>query len=424
MNCGSLSVGQWGWWAGLGAAGGLFVRLVGYLSLLEAWFLLTLPLRIRELVATCWMPGVRGFTLLWIGWMVGAAGADFAHATPFPLAARGFSRVFFLGFVCLCLVPQWLARPRRLEAFVAGAPIAHLIGLKYFRSGTATIDGIEIDAADLGWETWTNYFLLSIVMAVIARLWRWSPWACAALTAATGSVNLMMGSRSAGATQIVAAALMPFFMGRRLEKRGLSAGRVVAILVTLVCGGLAITMLYSTLAAEGALGEKAREKYERQRAAKGGLLVGGRAEFFVGLSAALDRPLLGYGSWPADTGEAVERAASRFGLEISDAARRRHPHEQTLIPTHSAVVGAWVEHGIMGGIFWLSMLGLLLRNTPRAVRLLPDSTGLVIFNAPAAVWAIFFSPIPARAASAIVLVPLLVIQVRHRQAHVHSGVAS
>ncbi|MDA1040534.1 MAG: hypothetical protein O3A37_09640 [Planctomycetota bacterium] len=183
-------------------------------------------------------------------------------------------------------------------------------------------------------------------------------------------------------------------------------------------------MLYSTLAAEGALGEKAREKYERQRAAKGGLLVGGRAEFFVGLSAALDRPLLGYGSWPADTGEAVERAASRFGLEISDAARRRHPHEQTLIPTHSAVVGAWVEHGIMGGIFWLSMLGLLLRNTPRAVRLLPDSTGLVIFNAPAAVWAIFFSPIPARAASAIVLVPLLVIQVRHRQAHVHSGVAS
>ncbi|MDA1040533.1 MAG: hypothetical protein O3A37_09635 [Planctomycetota bacterium] len=174
------------------------MRLVGYLSLLEAWFLLTLPLRIRELVATCWMPGVRGFTLLWIGWMVGAAGADFAHATPFPLAARGFSRVFFLGFVCLCLVPQWLARPRRLEAFVAGAPIAHLIGLKYFRSGTATIDGIEIDAADLGWETWTNYFLLSIVMAVIARLWRWSPWACAALTAATGSVNLMMGSRSAG----------------------------------------------------------------------------------------------------------------------------------------------------------------------------------------------------------------------------------
>ena len=422
----TLSVGQWGWWAGLGAAGGLFVRLVGYLSLLEAWLLLTLPLRIRELVATCWMPGVRGFTLLWIGWMVGAAGADFAHATPFPLAARGFSRVFFLGFVCLCLLPQWLARPRRLEAFLAGAPIAHLVGLKYFRSGTYTIDGIEIDAANLGWETWTNYFLLSIVMAVIARLWRWSPWICAALAAGTGGVNLLMGSRSAGATQLVAAALMPFFMGRKLEQRGLGGGRIVAILVTFIVGGMAIAMLYGSLAAEGTLGEKAREKYERQQAAKGGLLVGGRAEFFVGLSAALDRPLLGHGSWPADTGEAVERAASRFGLEISDAGRPRDPHVQTLIPTHSAMVGAWVEHGIMGGIFWLSMLGLLLRNTPRAVRFLPESTGLLVFNAPAAVWAIFFSPIPARATSAIVLVPLLVIQVRQRQAqrHRHGRLAS
>ena len=135
------------------------------------------------------------------------------------------------------------------------------------------------------------------------------------------------------------------------------------------------------------------------------LLVGGRAEFFVGLSAAIDRPLLGHGSWPTDTGEAVERAASRFGIEINNAADRRDPHVETLIPTHSAVVGAWVEHGIMGGIFWLSMLGLLLRNTPRAVRLLPESTGLVVFNAPAAVWAIFFSPIPARAASILTASP-------------------
>lgn len=419
-------MGQWGWWVGLGAAGGLFVRLVGYLSLLEAWLLLTLPLRIRDLVTTFWMPGMRGFTLLWIGWMAGAAVADIAHATPFPLMARGFSRVFFLGFVCLCLVPQWLARPRRLEAFVAGGPIAHLIGLKYFRSGTHTIGGVEIDAASLGWETWTNYFLLSIVMAVIARLWRWSPWACAALAAGTGGVNLLMGSRSAGATQLVAAALMPFFMGRRLEQRGLGGGRVVAMLVAFVVGAIAIAMLYGTLAGQGALGEKAREKYVRQRAAKGGLLVGGRAEFFVGLSAALDRPLLGHGSWPADTGEAVERAANRFGLEISDAGDRRDPHVETLIPTHSAVVGAWVEHGIMGGIFWLWMLWLLLRNTPRAVRFLPESTGLLVFNAPAAVWAIFFSPIPARATSAIVLVPLLVIQVRQRQAlrDRHGGVAS
>jgi hypothetical protein len=46
---------------------------------------------------------------------------------------------------------------------------------------------------------------------------------------------------------------------------------------------------------------------------------------------------------------------------------------------------------------------------------LPESTGLVVFNAPAAVWALFFSPIPQRATSATLLVPLLMIQVRSTQ---------
>ena len=109
------------------------------------------------------------------------------------------------------------------------------------------------------------------------------------------------------------------------------------------------------------------------------------------------------------------RAAARFGLEISDERSRRDPQAQALIPTHSAVVGAWVEHGIMGGIFWLAMLVLLIRNTPLVVRFLPESTGLVVFNAPAAVWSLFFSPIPQRATSAILLVPLLLIQVRSAQ---------
>ena len=410
-----LSFGQWAWWVGLGAGGGLFVRIVGHLSLLEAWLLVTLPLRLRELATTCCLPGMRGFTLLWIGWMVGAVVADIANATPLPLAARGFSRAFFLGFVCLCLVPRWLATPRRLEAFVAGTPIAHVIGLKYLRSGTYTINGAEVDAADLGWETWTNYFVLSLVMAAIARWWRWSPWACVVLAAVVGGVTLVLGSRSAGATQLVAATLMPFFMGRRVAHRGLGSSRIMAISATFVVGFIAIAMLYGTLAARGTLGEKALQKYERQQAAKGGLLVGGRAEFFVGLSAALDRPLLGHGSWPVDAGEAVGRAAARFGLEISDERSRRDPQAQALIPTHSAVVGAWVEHGIMGGIFWLAMLVLLIRNTPLVVRFLPESTGLVVFNAPAAVWSLFFSPIPQRATSAILLVPLLLIQVRSAQ---------
>lgn len=404
------------WWVGLGMAGGLFIRIIGYLSLLEVWLLMTVPLRLREISTVATSRGVLPFTLLWMGWMLGALVADISNATPPSLAARGFSRAFFVGFVCLSLLPRWRDMPGRLESFLVGVPIAQVIGLKYLRSGTYTNSLGEIDSTELGWANWTNYFLAAVVTAFIARLWRTSPWACTAIAAASGVINLLLGSRSAGATQLLAAGLLPFFMGRWTVTRGLGALRLGGLVVAAILASFMISVLYGQLAAGEHLGEAAREKYRRQQSAPGGLLVGGRTEFFVGLTAALDRPIIGHGSWPEDKEDYVAKTAARFGLEIDDSRRRRDPHTRAIIPTHSAIVGAWVDHGIMGAVFWIAIARLVVVSTPRVVRYLPDLTGLIVFNAPAALWAILFSPIQQRAANAIVIVPLLIIQMRHWQA--------
>lgn len=420
-----LSQRLWANWCGLGVASGLFVKIIGYLTMLEAYFLITFPLRMQSVLNAAFARGCVTFTVLWIGWVVGAAIADIANDSPFSLAARGFSRAFFLGFLCLCLVPLWARMPRSFEAFLAGVPVAHVIGLKYFRSGTyTTLDG-EIDASTLGWENWTNYFVTSIVVYIIASQWRKRPWQCVAIAGLSGGVNLAMGSRSAGATQLLAAAVMPFFIQpsrnadlswRRIVRK-LGMGRLVAIVVVAVIATAAVSETYGYLATSGRLGEKAKVKYEKQKNAKGGMLVGGRSEFFIGLAAALDKPLLGHGSWPEDTVGYAEKASARFGVEIKED-RNHDKRLRKFIKVHSAVMSAWVDHGILAAMFWVYIFILVLRNVPRAVTYMPEYAGVIVFNAVAFLWAFFFSPIQQRSYNAIVFVPLLIIQMRHMQAAV------
>jgi len=407
---------------GLGVAGGLFVKIIGYLTMLEAYFLITFPLRMQSVLNAATARGCVSFTVLWIGWVVGAAIADISNDSPFSMAARGFSRAFFLGFLCLCLLPLWSRVPRSFEAFLAGVPIAQVIGLKYFRSGTyTTLDG-EIDAATLGWENWTNYFVTSIVVYFLAWQWRRRPWLCVAVAAFFGGLNLAMGSRSTGATQLLAAAIMPFFIQpsrntefswRRIVRK-IGLGRIVAIAVTAALAIAAVSETYGHLATSGALGDKAKVKYEKQKDAKGGMLVGGRAEFFIGLAAALDKPILGHGSWPEDTVGYAEKASARFGFEIKED-RNHDKRLRKFIKVHSAVMSAWVDHGILAAVFWVYIFSLVIRNVPRSVTYMPEYSGVIVFNAVAFLWAFFFSPIQQRSYNAIVLVPLLIIQMRHIQ---------
>ena len=418
-----LSLRQWAWWFALGVMSGLFLRLVGYLTFLEAHLLITIPIRMRQVVHAALSRGVILFTLLWIGWIVGSLIADYSNESPFMLAARGFCRAFFAGFVCLCLLPLWLQSPRRFEAFLAGMPLAHVIGLWYFRSGTYNRgDGVtEIEASELGWETWGNYFVGSIAAYLIARLWRTTPWGCVAIALVLGSFNLALGSRAAGLMALLAAGIMPLFIFRphfrmgwmRISAGKLTLARLISIVVIGIITLVAVAVIYTELAKRGALGEKAKAKYEFQSSQKGGIVVGGRSEVLVGLAAIMDKPLCGHGSWPEDTVGYAAQASEIFGVEIREAPQRKGIRK--FIKSHSAIVSAWLEHGILGAIFWIYVFYIVAYNLPRVTEYLPEYTGVVIFNSCGFFWAYLFSPIQSRAYTAMIIVPMLMIQIRRLQ---------
>jgi hypothetical protein len=313
-------------------------------------------------------------------------------------------------------------RPRLYEAFIAGFPLAQIIGLRFFRSGTYTARDGEtfLQATDLGWENWSSYFASSILAYVVARFWRSAPWACVVATASLGVIGLALGSRSMGAAQLLAAVTMPIVLA--ISRTGSSARSVQApwlkrinfrrlalVVVVAAATGIIITKTYSHLAKSGTLGDRALAKYQLQE--KGGnFLMAGRGEVFIALAAALDKPWLGHGSWPLDKVGYVEQASNLFGFEFDPNYGKIMMNR--FIPSHSMLIGAWVEHGILGLAFWVYLCYLVVRNLPSVPTFLPEYMGVITLNSFAFAWAVLFSPIQNRAYTATVVVPMLIVQMR------------
>jgi hypothetical protein len=66
--------------------------------------------------------------------------------------------------------------------------------------------------------------------------------------------------------------------------------------------------------------------------------------------------------------------------------------EEDLIPTHSFLLGAWVEAGLLGAIFWAWVIILPVRVLLRPHSLTDFPIPLIAFIAFLFIWDILFSP--------------------------------
>lgn len=422
----SLTAVQWlgAFLAGLGS--GLFVQIIGYLSFLEIFLLVTLPGAVNRVIKSAALPGSRMFAWLWLLWLFGQVVSDVANANDFGFAARGFAKAFFSGFVTLVLLPSMLRHPRSFEAFLAGLPLAHLIGYRYFRSGAYTRqDGKGwMTGEDLGWESYWGYLVTLTLAFVVARLWRSRPWLCVAATMAVGVLHVVMGSRSTGLYHILAACLMPLVLdvtrtsARSLAKRSrwsaaLPWGRFVAAAGIVLVAAVQVKDFYEYHASRGALGEKALRKYELQTR-RGNLIVGARQGPFIGIAAALDKPILGHGAWARMEKDYIASASDLFGVELY-----REPgfnYHKVFIPAHSMIIAAWVEGGILGLVFWVFAFVFAARYLTVAVLTFPEYAGVLLINTMGFFWSVWFSPIQSRNYTAMIFVPLLAAAVLHLRA--------
>lgn len=130
----------------------------------------------------------------------------------------------------------------------------------------------------------------------------------------------------------------------------------VPVLAGTLVTGLLLFQVYDTATKSGILGAKAQYKHEMQTGSEVGFLLSARGEILVSGLAVLESPIIGHGSWAKDPHFASLYVKLRKGL--GQVAEEK---ELGRIPSHSHLMGAWVEAGIVGAIFWFFILVVCAR---------------------------------------------------------------
>ncbi len=314
---------------------------------------------------------------------------DVIRETPFADYARGWSRILFLLF---SLVSSYLLIGNdraRLLCYACGLVVGGALHLL-----------INNPLSSIGWKfgfagPMTTLVLIGFSLVPVLR----SPSSLIgpAIMVALGVFSAFMDFRSWGGILMLSAAFLSIPAILRLfglRPKPLSYSRMLVMGVILLATGFGALKVYGVAAESGMLGERSRQKYETQSALGDlGILLGGRSESLVTVQAIQDSPLIGHGSWAKDRYYADLRQLMLYRLGF---VNRFIEPETDLIPTHSHLLGSWVEAGVGGAVFWVGILALVIAALRRLYASDDPLRPYLVFLMFLFIWDILFSPFGAQ----------------------------
>ncbi|MBY6243408.1 hypothetical protein [Methylosinus sp. Sm6] len=398
----------------IGASSRISVKLIGDLYICE--------IILAVVVAAGWrrIGGMfRNRMLKWAFilaglWLLGQILTDVYRNTPFEDWSRGWAKIIFFMIDLMGLALSTRFRMRSAVLLSLGLGVAFLLQSILFPN-QAQADG---DFADGMWKFGVGAFFgaAAAALCVSDLLYRMIGMAAEYLPLLiAGVVNLAMNSRSAFGIAVAAAAagaVTQFVARRPALGRRITLPRFVILLAFAALSGKGLVGIYEYAAVNHLLGEAALEKYQRQTSGSLGLLQAGRVESLASLEAIGDSPVIGHGSWAKD-----EKYVRSLYIALEDAGNANYDDiyrvDDFTIPTHSHILGSWVDAGIFGGVFWTYCLALIFAAAYVAFK--GAATGksrstkystFVYYNLLGFAWAIPFSPFAnsSRVSDAAVLI--------------------
>jgi hypothetical protein len=357
------------------------VNLGGRLFLSEILLAVILPwlLVIRGHLLADPLP--RRLLLLGLLWLVALIVSDEIRETPFEDWSRGWAKIIFLLIDFTSIYLLLAGRDMRYFMFAAGIALSQILG--YFFNPNDY-------ALDYPWKFGYGAAVTALVIlaASVYSFTRTGRFISAATMLAMGAVNFYMGFRSLGSICLLGGWML-------LIKNSYHSGLSHAVRMALLSGtAIAVTVAaYDFGASQAYFGEVEKTKYQIQSSGEMGVLLGARSEILASAQAVKDSPIIGYGSWAKDPKYAQIMAdeLAQLGYEVYGVT------ESDLIPTHSYIMGAWVEAGVGGVLFWLFGLVLIARALMTRYDNKSILIPLIVFEALNFLWNIPFSPFGAEA---------------------------
>lgn len=185
-----------------------------------------------------------------------------------------------------------------------------------------------------------------------------------------------------------------------------------------ILGQIAYSYYVSEVLAGNLGGKHAQEQFERTENPYNPvhLLLSGRTEVYVGMMAALDKPLFGHGSWAPDPGGKYNLVAFKMHGEEERLEILMATGKDFYIPSHSVIMGTWMSAGVGALLAIVYIIVLLYKCLGRLLRsrLVRDSPyfPIVVWYTISPLWTFMFSPLPHIKQTLPVLLAFIVVLAR------------
>lgn len=361
----------------------LEVELVGRLFLSEILIVCMLPILLYARGGLLLSPLPKKLLLFGLAWLSAQIATDIIIDTPIEDLIRGWAKIIFL-LINFSAIYLYLNRNKmRFFLFALGIALGQI--LAYFFNPNIYVESYPWKFG-YGMAVTLLFVLISQTRVLEKKILFISN-----IILSMGLLNFYMDFRSLGLICLLTGGFIFIKDSALFSYQNIKRNRIINLIVLGSVSIYSISTFYNYSASEGWLGEEIREKNLLQSSGDMGLLLGGRAEILASSQAVIDSPIIGHGSWAKDQkyADMLEYALSQYGYDITGTV------ESDLIPTHSYIMGAWVEAGIVGAAFWLYALILTVRCLVATYQSNLPLLPLTVFIAFNLLWNIPFSPFGA-----------------------------
>lgn len=345
---------------------------------------------------------------LLIFWILGALLSDYINGSFLAQVIRGFSVPVTIFSLSVCIYYNLRRNPSGLKWLLFGIACSSVLSVFIFQRGAAGDLAADGDAAAaveavVGYKLfWANMLMTWLTLPLFVAYLRLPRFYAIFIMVGLSLFNLFTGGRSMFLTSAFSLVLL-VICGKKVESMRRVKKVFPIIFVVLLCLGVTAKFAYEYAVKEGLMGEGEIAKYERQTQ-KGSdilsMLMSGRAEFFIGLIAALDKPLIGQGSQAFDYSGYIGDFLNKYGTEEEIQRYTRQMINANglarTIPAHSHVICYWMWHGVTALIFWIYILYLSIMTFKNRLHYMPEWFGYLAITLPAFFWDYLFSPFGLR----------------------------
>ena len=321
---------------------------------------------------------VRFVVALAVAWFIMNIASDLYRNTPIEDLMRGAARILVLVGSLFAVGSLVGNNKYRIIAFAMGHFCS--IVLFYLIYGTDLpfykfIVGMAISGA--------AFFLAGFLDGSCNPISRLIPFFA-------GVLALFQNARSLAGITLLAALYPLLYTGGGVRAKVLKSNVLLPI-VFLCAAAVGIIAVYKAGASSGVLGGDALEKYTMQTSSISGeySVMDGRMEVMFSWPKIQQSPIIGWGSWARDLVYVMDRKA-QLGLNVAAQGERDSPD---LIPAHSHFFAAWLEAGVVGGIFWLLILAMTVKALlANSLSFMGKYRAFGVFLLMMFLWDIVFSP--------------------------------